>query len=850
MTAPLPANPSDDEHFVSHPLLKSGKIERRQYQDNLFVSVLGQNALVVMPTGLGKTIVAIMLAVERLSARPDSKVVFLAPTKPLAAQHQQTFQNVTNIDPDFLLLFTGSTPPEKRDHMWLDAKIAFMTPQVLQNDIIAGRYSLADVSLLIFDEAHRAVGDYAYGFIADKYFQQATTPQILGITASPGGSKEKIQEVAQNLKITHIEIKTESSPDVRPYVHQIDVEYRAVDLPPEFLKIATLLSDELKKAYKYLKSLGFLDTEQVDRVSRKDLLAVRGKVQAVLAKPGINVDLSPYYAAIKTVTAAIRLSHAHELLETQGVTVLDNYLAKCETEVASGQGGVSMKAMMANPSVQSARALASTLVKKGVIHPKIAALQEIVAGQLEKTPESRVMVFAHFRDSVTILVDELEKIPGLRPLRFVGQASHGAKDKGLKQKEQIQLLTEFKDGTYNVLVATSVAEEGLDVSECDLVVFYDVVPSEIRTIQRRGRTGRKREGRVVVFVAKGTRDEAYMWAEKSREKRMNQTLREMKQTSTLPVKKSPSDQRLPGGQVDLLSYAKKTEVGRSPEPVHEIPLPPEDEEKILGEEPGEEEDKGEKENENVEDEEESTPPIAPDKSVPVPIKNTKELTLDILPGEVSLLIDHRETASSTVKTLSQLGAKITFAALPTADYVLSSEIAVERKTSADFVASIVDGRLFKECAKLTAYYPCPVLILEGQPIGASALHPNAIRGAIASVMVKFHITILQTADAEDTAALVFAIAKKAQDTGTKKTVRIRADKGPADLDKVQEFVLAGVPGLNNYRAKSLLSQFGSLEKVFTAEEKDLQKAQGIGPKLAKQVRNSATHKYGTEKSLD
>ncbi len=836
MTTPPPAEPPDDEHFVCHPLLKSGKIERRQYQDNIFVSVLGQNALVVMPTGLGKTIIAIMLAMERLNARPDSKVVFLAPTKPLAAQHQKTFQEVTTIDPDFLLLFTGSTPPEKRDRMWLDAKIAFMTPQVLQNDIIANRYSLADVSLLIFDEAHRAVGDYAYGFIAEKYLQQATRPQILGITASPGGSKEKIQEVAQNLKITHIEIKTESSPDVRPYVHEIDMEYRRVDLPPEFLKIAALLVEELKKAYKYLKTLGFLETEQVDKVSRKDLLAVRGRVQAVLAKPGINVDLSPYYSAIKNVTAAIRLSHAHELLETQGVAVLDNYFAKCETEVESGQGGASMKAMMANTSVRSARALASELVKKGIVHPKLGALQDIVAGQLEKSPESRVMVFAHFRDSVSLLVEALEKIPGLRPLRFVGQASHGAKDKGLKQKEQIELLTEFKAGTYNVLVATSVAEEGLDVSECDLVVFYDVVPSEIRTIQRRGRTGRRREGRVVVLVARGSRDEGYMWAEKRKEKRMKETLREMKLTPSLSEKKNLQDQRHPGGQVDLFSYAKKPEEDLPPEPEEELPPIPEEAEKSPAE-------KSEGVEEKVDEEQESSQPS------PQHDKESNELTLEIIPGNVSLLIDHRETASAVVKNLSQLGAKISFAALPTGDYVLSSEIAVERKASADFVASIVDGRLFKECAKLTAHYPCPVLILEGQPIGASALHPNAIRGAIASVMVKFHITILQTADAQDTAALVFAIAKKAQE-GPKKTIRIRADKGPADLDKVQEFVLAGVPGLNNFRAKSLLSRLGSLERVFTAEEKDLQGAEGIGPKLAKQVRNSATHKYGFEKRLD
>jgi ERCC4-type nuclease len=443
------------------------------------------------------------------------------------------------------------------------------------------------------------------------------------------------------------------------------------------------------------------------------------------------------------------------------------------------------------------------------------------------------MVFAHFRDSVSLLVEALEKVPGLRPLRFVGQASHGTKDKGLKQKEQIELLTEFKAGTYNVLVATSVAEEGLDVSECDLVVFYDVVPSEIRTIQRRGRTGRRREGRVVVLVAKGTRDEGYMWAEKHKEKRMKETLREMKQAQTLPTKKILQDQHHPGGQVDLLSYAKKPEKDQTSESDEKLPPIPEE-----GEESPTEETEGVEEKDDM-----------AQATAQPPSQHDKELTLDITPGEVTLLIDHRETASAVVKALSQLGAKISFAALPTGDYVLSSEIAVERKASPDFVASIVDGRLFKECAKLTAHYPCPVLILEGQPIGASALHPNAIRGAIASVMVKFHITILQTADAQDTAALVFAIAKKAQE-GPKKTIRIRADKGPADLDKVQEFVLAGVPGLNNFRAKSLLSHFGSLERVFTAEEKDLQGAEGIGPKLAKQVRNSATHKYGTEKRLD
>ncbi|HMF34218.1 MAG TPA: ERCC4 domain-containing protein, partial [Candidatus Lokiarchaeia archaeon] len=756
-----------------------------------------------------------------------------------------TFQDLTAIDPAFLILFTGTIPPEKRQKMWLDATVAFMTPQVLQNDLIAGRYTLEDVSLLIFDEAHRAVGDYAYGFIAEKYLQQATQPQIIGITASPGGTKAKIEEVAHNLKVDRVEIRSDNSPDVRPYIHGIDVEYLKIDLPADFLRVSAILTEELKKCYSYLKKLGFLETEQVDKVTRKDLLAVRGKVQAVLARPDSTTDLTSNYGAIKVVSTAIRLSHAQELLETQGIKILDHYFTKCEEEVSTGSGGASLKAMMKNNNVSSARVLTANLANAGIIHPKIDALKQVVGEQLTRSPESRVMIFAHFRDSVALLVEELEGLENARPLRFVGQQSKGLKDKGLKQKDQIQLLQEFREGAYNVLVATSVAEEGLDVSECDLVVFYDVVPSEIRTIQRRGRTGRKREGRVVILVAKGTRDEAYMYAEKSKEKKMKETLRGWDKDNPIVTGKTRSENALPPGQTSLLKFAKKEAPGTL---LQEPPLLPSE----------------------VATPEEDTTSLPEDAEFPIQSGQVQpdlpappessvgnsdgqetvlgEITLTITPGQVSILVDHRETASSVVKTLSQLGAVITFGTLPTGDYVASQEVGIERKASNDFAASIIDGRLFRECIELASCYKNPVMILEGPPIGTSAIHPNAIRAAIATIITKLRISVLQTADAQDTAAMVFAIAKKAQED-RQKPVRIRAEKNPTDLDRVQEFVLAGVPGLNNARTKGLLAHFGNLEKIFTASEDELKETEGIGPKLAKQVRTAASHAYGAEKRL-
>ncbi len=108
-------------------------------------------------------------------------------------------------------------------------------------------------------------------------------------------------------------------------------------------------------------------------------------------------------------------------------------------------------------------------------------------------------------------------------MRFVGQSSRT--DKGLKQQEQKEILDQFRTGEHNILVASSVAEEGLDIPAVDLVVFYEPIPSEIRSIQRRGRTGRSEVGRVVILIAKDSRDEAYLWAERSREKKMQRIVK-------------------------------------------------------------------------------------------------------------------------------------------------------------------------------------------------------------------------------------------------------------------------------------------------------------------------------------
>jgi len=470
-----------------------------------------------------------MLAVHRLSESPDSRIIFLAPTKPLVEQHHKSFLDLTIIDPDELEAITGAISPEKRKKLWEDClKVGFMTPQVLQNDIISGTMSLKDVSLIIFDECHRAVGDYAYCYIAQKYMDDAKSPQILGLTASPGSTEEKINEIKQNLFMDHIEIRTETDSDVIPYIHDVEKIWEKIKLPEEFLEIKGILTEKLKVSYKILKENQLLDTLDINKVTRKNLLSLDKVINRRISSARDNDEKYKMFYAKKVVANAIRLSHMSELIETQGVNALKDYIEKNEEKIKKNTANKSLKELFQDFSFKRVIELTKNIQSKGIVHPKIERLQEILTEQITENSESRILVFCHFRDSVNNIVRYFEEDPTIRAHKFVGQAHKGS-DKGLTQKKQIELLQEFREGIYNTLVGTSVAEEGLDIEECDLVVFYDVVPSAIRSIQRRGRTGRKKEGKVYILMAEGTRDEGYYWAERAKERTMRASLKKIKE---------------------------------------------------------------------------------------------------------------------------------------------------------------------------------------------------------------------------------------------------------------------------------------------------------------------------------
>ena len=449
-------------------------------------------------------------------------------------QHYQTFLNFLTIREEKFIVLTGKTPPEQRKELFQENQILFYTPQTLRNDLVNRKYNLSDTALVIFDEAHHSTGDYPYTMIADEYIDNNPDGVILGLTASPGASKDKITTLCKNLHVPveNIHIRTRKDTDVKSYLKPMDIYKIGVDLTSLMEDVYQLITAVLDERLHYLSQLNFLDAKGENlhkEVIRKDLLRLNSELVKLVQSNG---DKTGIYSALSINAQALILYHMLELVEQQGLDILLNYLDKLRKDSRKKNSSKATRILAAEGRLRRIYLELKKNVEfspENLIHPKFQVLVKIILEQLQNNPSSRILVFIKLRNSVLNVTNNLKKHTLIKPVRFVGQATKSQDDKGLSQKRQIEILDLFKEGEYNVLVSTNVGEEGLDIAECDLVVFYDIVVSEIRYIQRKGRTARHREGKVVILYSKKTRDEIYLRIALNKLKRMNVNLKSPEQ---------------------------------------------------------------------------------------------------------------------------------------------------------------------------------------------------------------------------------------------------------------------------------------------------------------------------------
>ncbi len=720
-----------EKKFVSHPMIKPNSLEERTYQSELASISASQNTLAVLPTGLGKTAIALLVVAEFLK-RSDSQCLVLAPTRVLVHQHHLFLLEHLNLSPNDVGVLTGEDTIVERKEIW-SKRLVCATPQVMLSDIRRKNCDVSKFSLIVFDEVHRAVGNHAYSSIASMY-NEHSEGRVLGMTASLPSDKNKVEEIVSKLKIAKVEIRDEKSADVKPYIFKTDAEWIELTLSPPLKEIQKLMKEALDHRLKLLEDASLIKHNRYGSVTLKDLLGLRMKVD--------QIQSSQLRSAL---FSSIRLLHALNLIETQSLGAFRSFMDRLYAK----RRGYGMGELLDDPRVILAYQKTHDALERGVEHPKISEVIRLI----EKVKKGeKAIVFASYRDSVDQIYSELIK-HGFKAGYLIGKSGQS----GQSQKKQIKALEALREGVYDILVATQVGEEGLDVAECNLVVFYDNVPSAVRFVQRKGRTGRKKEGRICVLLTKGTRDEAYYWLARKR-------MRDVRKVASALILDNAR-----GGPMDRYMRENQSE------------------------------------------------------NLPI------------------VYVDTRENAEF-VNRLRHRGALVEVKQLDIGDYIVSSDVALERKTIDDFVKSIFDGRLFKQLVNMSAKYQRPILIIQGDKKELSGISESAFYGALASVVSDFRVPVFFASDERELIEIVFHIARREQ-IEKKRDVRVREGRKPLTLSETQRYIVSGIPGVSAILADRLLEKMTTIEKLFGAGEGELRDVEGIGDVMASRIRQLSIAKY-------
>ncbi|XP_063145163.1 Fanconi anemia group M protein [Candoia aspera] len=522
-----------------------GRVEERSYQVRAAREALLANTLLCLPTGLGKTLVAAVVMYNFYRWFPGGKILFLAPTKPLVAQQREACARLLGIPAVHMAEMTGGTQIVDRKEIWCNKRVFFLTPQIMANDLSRGTCPAAEIKCLVIDEAHKALGNHAYCQVVKELCKYTKEFRVLALTATPGSDAKAVQQVITNLLISHIELCSEDSPDIQPYSYERRVEKCVVPLGKELAEIQNAYIRVLEMFTSRLTRLRVLSQREIPALT---------KYQIILARDQFRKNPASHFEGIHQgviegdFALCISLYHGYELLLQMGMRSLHIFLrgildgskgmTRAKNELGRNEEFMvlynQLENMFLNPTLTSSKGSISELGTENMKtfiygHPKLKKLEEVVVEHFRswrehedqttsevRPADTRVMIFSSFRDSVQEIAEMLSyHYPVVRVMTFVGHST-GKSTKGFTQKEQLEVVKRFREGGYNTLVSTCVGEEGLDIGEVDLIICFDAQKSPIRLVQRMGRTGRKRQGRIVVILSEGREERTYNQSQSNR----------------------------------------------------------------------------------------------------------------------------------------------------------------------------------------------------------------------------------------------------------------------------------------------------------------------------------------------
>ena len=839
---------------LRHDGLQEGVVEARAYQLEAVDVALSSSTLLVLPTAAGKTAVAWMAIAEMLG-RTNGWALMIAPTAALVKQHLDDLELVFDKDSTKPISMSGAIPPSKREGMWNKGRLVVSTPQVVRNDVNRGLLDLSDCCLLIIDEAHHSTGERAEAQVADLYLELANEPLILGMTASPGSNTEKVQEICNRLRVGRIHLRTSEDNMLSEHLANLDIEELKVRVPDEIRELAEPLVrwqesivERERRLGRYVMPGAVTHRGLANAMERANLAVRRGQADA--------------YGSMSRIGLAMSLHHLINHLLCQGLAAAKEFLDRKETGEDAEKKNT--RNLLRDSRIRSLR---DSLAEMPESHSKVGAVRRLVRERIRRDPESRIIVFATYRDTVNALETALLNLKDVRPIQFIGQSKR-ASGAGLTPKQQVERIESFRAGEGNVLIATSVGEEGLDIPTADLVIFYEPVASEIRTIQRRGRTGRQRDGDVVVLIAEDTRDEGARAAALRREQNMHRAVarvgRKLARSTHVDLSNLSNFSVVENGsKISATEFVIAVRKKNRPVLKEVEEITDQNESTDSGQLPpstfrprgqtGLEQFKPRKKKQDLDDSEQQPSIRLKEKN---PVSSAQDLLdLDDSPPDVPgalICADDRELNSSVVARLKSLGADVRIDRLVTGDFRIGERILVERKTVRDFVDSLVDGRLLEQASRLVGAAPRSLLLIEGEGLfESSRVHPHALMGALTTLALDFGIPIVTTKDGAETARFLTVASRREESMLDGLTPQARdrleavkpeiwmdpvtqAAAGARELRKSpnqEKFtalsLLIAIPSVDQDLANRLLNRYGTIAALIWADEDDLRQVEGI-----------------------
>lgn len=459
----------------------------RDYQFSIVKNGLFNNTLVALPTGLGKTFIAATVMLNFYRWTKDAQIVFMAPTKPLVAQQVDACFNICGIPRSVTTMLTGEISPALRSEEWATKRVFFLTPQTFDNDLRTGIADPKKIVLLVVDEAHRATGNYSYVKVVEFIRRFNKSFRILALTATPGSSVEAVQDVIDGLEISQVEIRSEKSFDIVPYIHARETEQIILEPDDKLTTIQNLISKTLQPVVNQLAG-----HVAGNAYFNRDPLSITsfGMLQSQAAWMSSGAGRSASYPVMNMVRALFSLlagfGHSIKLLNIHGMgpfhQAMETYSA--EGEARKSKCGKYQKQILDSPHFKEMMDKLKQWMSHDnfISHPKITCLCDTILNHFmdhadgtegQDRSKTRIIVFCEYRVSAEDIAKTLNKHkPMIRASVFVGQAA-SKHSEGMKQRDQIETIEKFKDGTFNVIVATSIGEEGLDIGQVDLIVCYD-----------------------------------------------------------------------------------------------------------------------------------------------------------------------------------------------------------------------------------------------------------------------------------------------------------------------------------------------------------------------------------------